>query len=215
MNRFKLLCLTIILFVFSESVILYARPRGITSSLEGGRGLMYTQSARTYGKGAFVIGIKGLVMKKESTLQGLSGTSFREVNYPAVLGIPVAFGLTDEVDITASMYSFNDARVFKNINDITQGYGEPEGGIGASRLGVKIRLPFNAESRLQIAGKFGALFDTSVAQLDGMNYRWSRTGTDIETSLYQTVKNPVTRYSKDANPAAIIAYGICVFTWSI
>ncbi|MFC1561082.1 OmpA family protein, partial [Candidatus Latescibacterota bacterium] len=138
----------------------------------------------TYGKGAFVVGVKSLVMKKESTL---SGESIREVNYPAVLGIPISFGLTDEVDFTASFYGFNDARIFKDTNNITLGYGDPEGGVGASRLGVKIRLPLSMESRLQVAGKFGALLNTSAAQIDGMNYRWSRTGTDIETSLYQTL----------------------------
>jgi len=148
---------------------------------------MYTQSARTYGKGAFVVSVKSLVMKKESTIQGLSGKSIGEVNYPSVLGIPVSFGLTDEIDLTASFYGFNDARIFKDSSNITLGYGEPEGGIGTTRLGVKIRLPFSMESPLQIAGKFGALLDTSAEQIDGMNYRWSRTGTDIETSLYQTL----------------------------
>ncbi len=187
MNRFKLFFIIVILFVFSSSAFVRARPRWISSSLAVGRGHRYMLSARTYGKGAFVVGVKGLVMKKESTLRGLSGQSIREVNYPAVLGIPITFGLTDEVDITASFYGFNDARIFKDTNNITLGYGDPEGGIGASRFGVKIRLPLSMESRFQVAGKFGALLNTSVAQIDGMNYRWSRTGTDIEASLYQTL----------------------------
>jgi outer membrane protein OmpA-like peptidoglycan-associated protein len=58
--------------------------------------------------------------------------------------------------------------------------------MGASYLGVKIRLPFSPKSRVQIAGKFGAFMDTSQEELDGMNYFWTRKGTAIESSIYET-----------------------------
>ncbi|MFC1651340.1 OmpA family protein [Candidatus Latescibacterota bacterium] len=186
MKRFSLQYIVVITLIHSVSVTVSAQPNELSSAIEGGRGLMYMQSARTYGKGAIITGAKGLVMSRKSTVLSKTGKTVEELNYPVVLGLPVTFGLTDEVDITASFYGFNDARIIKDLSDVTAGYGDPVGGIGSSRLGVKIRMPMSVDSRIQIAGKFGALIDTSREQIDGMNYRWSRTGTDIETSIYET-----------------------------
>ena len=159
----------------------------VSSAIEGGRGLQYMQSARTYGKGAFVVGMKNIVMPRETTVLNSSGKYKTVKDYPGIFSVPVSLGLTDEVDLTASFNFINDARVLKEQYNLGLGYTEPEGGIGASRLGVKIRLPFDMNSRLQIAGKFGAILGSSAKQIDGMNYWLSRTGTDIETSLYESL----------------------------
>jgi len=186
MISFKCFILIVVFIVFSGLEDLYAQSGDFSSAIEGGRGLMYMQSARTYGKGVFVIGLKSLVMKRETQVMLPSGRLVNREDNTAVLGLPFTIGLTDEVDLTASFYGFNDARVFSNNHDITLGYSEPKGGMGVSRFGAKIRLPFSMDSRVQIAGKFGALLDTSADHIDGMNYRWARTGTDVEASLYET-----------------------------
>lgn len=148
---------------------------------------MYMESARTYGKGTIVFGLKSMVMKRKTTVLKPDGLRVVREDNTGVLGLPVTFGLTDEVDLTASFFGFNDARVLKSQYDVTRGYSDPEGGMGASRFAAKVRFPFRRDSRIQIAGKFGAIFDTSAKQIDGINYRWSRTGTDIEVSLYETL----------------------------
>jgi len=186
MISFKCFILIVVFIVFSGLEDLYAQSGDFSSAIEGGRGLMYMQSARTYGKGTFVIGLKSLIMKRETPVMLPSGKLVNREDNTAVLGLPFTLGLTDEVDLTASFYGFNDARVFSNNRDITLGYSEPKGGMGVSRFGAKIRLPFNMDSRVQIAGKFCALLSTSAEQIDGVNYRWSRTETDVEASLYET-----------------------------
>jgi outer membrane protein OmpA-like peptidoglycan-associated protein len=187
MKRFSFFCIAAVSILHSVSIAVSAQPGDLSSAIEGGRGLMYMQSARTYGKGALITGAKGLVMNRKSTVWSASGMSREEVNYPVLVGVPVTFGLTDEVDITAAFYGFNDARILKEAADVRAGYGEPISGFGSTRFGVKIRMPLSTESRIQIAGKFAALIDTSKEQIDGLNYRWSRTGTDIETSIYETI----------------------------
>ena len=159
---------------------------GVSATIEGGRGLMYMQTARTFGKGAFVAGVKGFALEKEISAVDPLGRPMKKTDLPVVLAVPVTFGLTDEIDLTASFYGFHDGRGWLNPRDFTEGYGDPETGAGASKVGVKIRLPFSLESRIQVAGKFAAVLDTSIRQLDGMNYRLTRTGTDIETSLYES-----------------------------
>ena len=114
------------------------------------------------------------------------GKSVDKKDFPVISGVPVTFGLTDEIDLTAGFYCFHDARSWKNKSDFTQGYGDSETGMGISRFGAKIRLPFSMDSRIQIAGKFAAVLDTSDGQLDGLNYRWARNETDIESSLYES-----------------------------
>jgi len=173
--------------IFLVSSAAWSESRIYSTAVEGGYGLLHMQTARTYGKGVFATGLKGMVMNRKTSVLLPSGSTVGEKDNTAVFGFPVTFGLTDEVDVTASFYGFNNARVWKDPYDATGGYSEPEGGLGASLFSVKIRLPFNPESRVQIAGKFGALFETSTKQLDGMNYWWSRTGTDIEASLYETL----------------------------
>lgn len=153
---------------------------GYSQSMEGGRGLLYMQSARTYGKGAFFIGVKGLAMQREYPVLWKKGYT---KDNTTVIGLPVTVGLTDEVDITGALYFFNDGRRYTN----NLFYGKPEGGLGASRLGIKIRFPFDPERSIQIAAKLGAMFDTSKRQIDGLDYRWTRKGTDIESSLLQTL----------------------------
>jgi len=164
-----------------------AAEETVSTAVEGGRGLAYMQSARTYGKGALVFGLKTLVMEKRFVNAAGSGAPLEKKDVPAVSILPVTFGLTDEIDVTAALVGFHDGRGWLNAYDFTRGYGPPETGMGASRFGVKIRLPFSPDSRFQVAGKFGAVLDTSVRQLDGMNYRWTRKGTDIEASLYESV----------------------------
>ncbi len=176
----------IVLAVLGFGHMAVAQNEDFTTSVEGGRGLMYMQSARTYGKGAFVVGFKSLVMEREMPVRLSSGAYENMTDHPTVMAVPFIMGLTDEVDLTAAFFVFNDARVLVDEHDATLGYSVPEGGFGSTRLGVKIRLPFSIDSRVQIAGKFAAQINTSANQVDGLNYRWSRTETDIEASLYES-----------------------------
>lgn len=151
-------------------------------SFGGGCGLLLMQSARTLGGGNVVFGFGGLSLRKET------GDAARTVEYPQIFAVPVTYGLTDEIDITAAVYGYRDARALLDPEDVSAGYGAPGAGVGASYLGVKIRLPLPAESRVQIAGCFGGVLDTSREELDGMNYVWTRQGTDIECALYETFR---------------------------
>jgi len=167
----------------------FAQYKGFSTTIEGGRGLMYMQSAETYGKGKLVLGIKSLVMEKKSNVAVGSKTTFQlRRDYPSIIAVPISFGLTDEIDLNVSFYGFHDTRTLVSKDDVRLGYGVPQSGIGSTRIGAKIRLPLKKESRIQIAGKFGATLDTSQEEADGMNYRWSRMGTDIEASLFETLK---------------------------
>ena len=182
----KFITLFTAMFILSGAAVTHAQPGCLSTTVEGGRGLMYMQSARTYGKGTVVFGVKTFVMPDKSMVFDHWGKSVNKKDFPVIFGIPVTFGLTDEIDLTAGFYCFHDARSWKNKSDFTQGYGDPETGMGVSRFGAKIRLPFSMDSRLQIAGKFAAVLDTSDGQLDGLNYRWARKETDIESSLYES-----------------------------
>jgi len=186
MNRFLIISAVIIFFAINFNEMVCAQSGSFPITVEGGRGLMHMQTARTYGMGSVVLGIKGFVMERETMVMDPSLKALKKRDSTSIFSIPLTFGLTDEIDLTAVLYGFHDARSWKFANDVTRGYGEPETGIGASRAGVKIRLPFSMDSRIQIAGKFGVLLDTSAKQLDGMNYRWTRKGTDVESSLYET-----------------------------
>jgi len=185
LKKALLSAIIIILITTPES---HAGHNGFTTTIEGGRGLMYMQSARTYGKAKLVFGIKSIVMEKESYVFQREGSNIatKRKDYPSVMAIPISFGLTDEIDLNLSVYGFHDTRTLVSKDDVRLGYGDPEQGIGSTRLGVKIRLPLKEESRIQIAGKFSAMLNTSEEGADGMNYRWSRMGTDIKASLYET-----------------------------
>jgi len=111
----------------------------------------------------------------------------KKKDFPSIIGIPITFGLTDEIDLTAAFYLYNDARSWLYLHDTLSGYGDTERGIGTTKLAAKIRAPFSRDSCIQIAGSFGAMLDTSSKMVDGMNYHWTHTGTDIETSLYETI----------------------------
>lgn len=149
---------------------------------------MYMQSAQTYGKARIIFGIKAMIMEKESNVYyGVDNSILRKrKDYPSLLAIPITYGLTDEIDMNLSVYGFHDTRTLVSKEDVRLGYGEPVQGIGSTRFGVKIRLPLRKKSRIQVAGKFSAMLDTSKEEADGLNYRWSRTGTDIKASLYES-----------------------------
>ena len=51
---------------------------GWSSSFEGGRGLMYMNSARTYGKGRVVAGLQGLIMPREYLMKGYPKGSYED-----------------------------------------------------------------------------------------------------------------------------------------
>ena len=151
------------------------------TAVEGGRGLLYMQSARTYGFGYYTLGIHALAMQREHRITD----TYSVKDTPVIVVIPATVGLTDHVDITGSLYLFNDIRPFDQTNQFAP-YANPEAGVGTARLGFKIRLPFSVENKLQIAGKMGALLDISQYQTDGLNYRWTRKGTDVEASLLES-----------------------------
>ncbi|MCE5251963.1 OmpA family protein [bacterium] len=189
MFRFILGGIFVFFAVFVHNGRLNAQYAGFSTTVEGGRGLMYMQSAETYGKGKLVIGMKTLVMEKESNVANPDGRTFRlRKDYPSIAALPISFGMTDEIDLNVSFYGFHDTRTLVSQEDVRLGYGDPQTGFGSTRIGAKIRLPLKREFPLQIAGKFGAMLDTSQEEADGMNYRWSRMGTDIEASLYETLR---------------------------
>lgn len=185
MKGLKLLAFCILL-VFLRTGESRGQNRELSTTVTGGRGLLIMQSARTLGEGNLVIGIKGLSMKKESRILSSPGVYYDKTDNPFVSAVPVSLGLTDEIDLTAAFFAFHDARSLKDSRDFDAGYGIPEQGIGASYFGVKIRLPLSPQSRFQIAGKFGASMDTSNREMDGMNYFWTRIGTSIESSIYES-----------------------------
>jgi len=188
MSVFRAVMTAAFVAVCCASLEVCAQQPGFSTSIEGGRGLMYMQSARTYGKGKLVVGLKSLVMNKESLVYENEGSPpVKRTDFPSIMALPISFGLTDEIDLNVAVFGFRDSRSLITENDVRLGYGDVEQGMGATRFGVKIRLPRRPDSRFQIAGKFGALFDTSQNQQEGMNYSWTRTGTDIEASLYETI----------------------------
>ncbi len=152
---------------------------GGPQSMEGGRGLLLMQSARTYGKASVNFGGKALFTRREYPVTWQTGYV---TGNTGIVGVPLTIGLTDEVDVTGALYGFHDARPY--VGGFA--YGDPESGVGAARLGVKIRFPFDDRNWFQAAAKLGAMLDTSDRQIDGLLYRWTRQGTDIEGSLLQT-----------------------------
>ena len=182
------LFLTVLLMISSIAATSLINPETTSaqaygSSFEGGRGLFYMQSARTIGKGHFLLGLQSLAMQRKYPV---TYQSEYLKNNTTLLGLPITFGLTDEVDISASFYGYNDARPIINQENVYNLYGPSDYGQGTARAGFKIRLPRDVNKNIQIAGKLGALFGTSKDQIDGLDYRWTRTGTDIEASLLET-----------------------------
>ena len=154
---------------------------GSSQTMEGGRGLLLMESARTMGKSSYSFGLRGLYQRREYPV---SWKSSPVIDNTMIGALPVTIGLTDEVDVSGTAYFFGDGRPY--LNNLT--YGTPATGLGSSRIGVKIRFPFNQERSVQIAAKLGALFGTSEKQIDGLDYRWTRNkGIDIEGSLLQTL----------------------------
>ena len=165
----------------------FAQYSYLGTTFEGGYGLSYMQSARTYGKGHYAIGIQSLAMQREYYVLENNRITI-PTNNTTIIGIPITVGITDIVDLSAGLYFFHDARSFINNSDVYEYYDSPESGIGATRLGLKIRLPFSEERKFQVAGKLGAMVNSSQKQIDGMNYRWTRNkGTDVEASLLETI----------------------------
>lgn len=156
-------------------------------AVEGGRGLMYMQTARTAGRGQLTIGMYSMIMEKESRVYDAASDRFSlRTDKPSVLALPVTFGLTEEIDINFASYMIHDTRTLYDKTDVNAGFGNVGSGMGSTKLGMKVRMPFSHESPFQIAGSFNAVFDTSNKQAYDMNYRWTRTGTDIETSFHET-----------------------------
>ncbi|MBN1292256.1 MAG: OmpA family protein [Candidatus Latescibacteria bacterium] len=162
-----------------------AEPNDLGTSFEGGRGLLNMNSAYTFGKAHYVIGLQGLFMQREHPVLWKPAGEYRKDN-PTIIGLPITLGLTDEIDVTGSLYYFHDSRPFLTQENVFDYYDSPTSGLGSARLAVKGRLPSKIANRLLVAGKIGATLDTSKEQIDGMNYRWTRAATDIDFSLLET-----------------------------
>ena len=158
-----------------------------TGTVTGGRGMLNTESARTYGEGMLVFSPMMLSMEKRTWFQFSPGQYLYTTDKPSVYTFPLTVGLTDEIDLTAAVFGYHDARSLLDKRNVSLGYGLPVSQVGATYLGVKIRLPFPIDSKYQIAGRIGAFLDTSHDELDGLNYFWSRKGTTIESSIYETI----------------------------
>ena len=184
----KVAVLTAIISLLSISNTL-ADFNGFGTAFEGGRGLLYMQTARTYGKGRYVIGVQSLSMNRKYWNQWDNDS---KDDYPVILGFPLTYGLTDNIDISAGFYFQHGGRPYFDKEDFFKFYGSPITGLSATRLGLKARLPLSEESKIQLAGKFAAILTTSKDQLDGMNYRYTRSygdktsETDIEFSLLES-----------------------------
>jgi outer membrane protein OmpA-like peptidoglycan-associated protein len=150
-----------------------------TQTMEGGRGLLFMQSARTFGNAAFVIGVKGLYERRDYPVFWKNSNN---TDNSTILGVPLTLGIGDYLDVTGSIFGFHDVRPYKaNLR-----YGIADYGIGSTHLGAKLRYPFEMDYPIQLALKLGAMFDTSKLMGDGLNYRWTRKGTDYDGSLLQT-----------------------------
>ncbi len=152
----------------------------VSQSVEGGRGLLFMPTARTFGQAAIVLGGKALYQRREypvlwKTENNMDNTTIGTIH--------LTLGLTDWMDVTGAVYGFHDARPYvKNLR-----YGTADYGIGSSRVAVKARYPFAMDFPVQLGLKLGAMLDTSEKQMDGLIYRWTRKGTDYEGSLLQTI----------------------------
>ncbi len=154
------------------------------STFGGGHGLLLTESARTIGMGRFSAGLQVLAMTRDQRVYW-SDEHIRD--NPTVYAVPIVFGLTDEVELSAAFHGFSDIRPYVDNRNLFRGKTSPESGAGSVRAGIKVRLPFDRSSRLQIAGRVGAVMGTSKVQDDGLNYPWTRNGADIEGSLFETI----------------------------
>jgi len=152
---------------------------GGTQTTEGGRGMVFMESARTFGQAAFTIGGQALYQRREYPVYWK-----KEYNTDnTTIGIiPATLGFTDWLDLTAAVYGFHDARPYVGYLK----YGLADYGVGAVRTGIKLRYPFAMDYPIQLGVKLGAMLDTSEKQMDGMIYRWTRKGTDYEWSALQT-----------------------------
>ena len=188
-NRTELnkLCISVIfLFIIVACSTGYAASAPGALTMDAGRGLVEMETARTYGRGVISFGIAGFGMAHDVDSVDETGRWMKVTDYTSVFALPLVFGLTDEIDLSAAVYGFHDARPYTDPVDITNGYAAPTSGIGSARVGFKIRVPFPETSRVQIAGSFGAVFDTSAEQVDGFLYPWTRTGTDITAALSES-----------------------------
>ena len=175
---------SLLLTAVSAPVYATSAPGALT--MDAGRGLVAMQTARTYGRGVISFGIAGFGMAHDVDSVDEAGQWKKITDYTSVVALPFVFGLTDEIDLSAAVYGYHDARPYIDPTDITAGYDAPASALGAARVGFKIRVPFPETSRVQIAGSFGAVFDTSTEQVDGFLYPWTRTGTDITAALSES-----------------------------
>ena len=190
MNKQKIvlpcyMLIIITLFFYLIPLNVFPESNNLGTSFEGGRGLLNMNSAYTIGKARYAVGLQGLFMQREHPVLWKPSGKYTKDN-PTIIGLPVTLGLTDEIDITGSLYYFHDARPFLTQENVFDYYDSPTSGLGSARFAVKGRLPSKIANRLLVAGKVGATFDTSKEQIDGMNYRWTRAATDIDFSLLET-----------------------------
>ena len=152
----------------------------VSQTTEGGKGLLFMESARTFGQGAFIVGANALYQRREYPVFWKNANNTDNTTIGA---IHMTIGLTDFLDVTGSVYGYHDARPYKA--DLK--YGVSDYGLGSSRVGLKARYPFAMDYPVQVGLKLGAMLDTSDNSMDGMIYRWAHKGTDYEGSLLQTI----------------------------
>ncbi len=187
--------LRILVRYIAPAILILAATTGVSNAanswasgtVTGGRGLLNIEAARTYGEGMLVFSPMIMSMEKKTWFQIAPGQYRYATDKPSVFSLPLTIGLTNEIDVTAAIFGYHDARPLIDMQNAALGYGLPLSQVGATYLGVKIRLPLPIDSRYQVAGRIGAFLDTSREELDGFNYFWTRKGTTIESSIYETV----------------------------
>ncbi len=188
MNRTRLKALRILFqgllfgsLLLTGSAASWGEP-GLTSvsqSMEGGKGLLFMQSARTFGQAALVVGGNALYQRREYPVFWKTENNTDNTTIGA---LHLTLGITDFLDVTGSVYGYHDARPYRgNLR-----YDLADYGLGSTNAGLKLRYPFAMDYPIQLAVKLDAMFDTSEKQMDGLIYRWTRKGTDYAGSLLQT-----------------------------
>lgn len=155
-------------------------------SLESGSGLLGMGTADPTGLAQYTIGAFGVAGQREYFLNNGASRFSKIEETVGIFAIPFHVGVTRRLELNAGLYGYHAARPLKDTRNIYRYYGDSQTGIGAIRLGLKYLLTQNP-SRFALAFKMDFVGGASSNQLDGLNYRWSRTDLDTEMSLFERI----------------------------
>ena len=160
-QKFHVAVLSMVIIFFCSISNAFTQYYEKSLSFESGTELLYGQSARTLKKGHYTLELQGLSIMQREKFIVIGGNYNTQKDNPTIVGVPVTIGITDHLNLLTGLYFFNDVRPYKNESDIYQYYDASERGLGAFRLGLKLKASFNPADRFQIAGKCVGVFHTS------------------------------------------------------